>query len=157
MSWIYNIIGVVFIGVIFDIILPVSKINKFMKCIYSVFILYSLVVPIIMFAKNVNLETGFESGNIEVGLEFVQQLNQSKNSTYSNLIETAIENEGILNVDVEISSNLDNSVYEVIGIEVNLVNSVLIDNSANINKYEVITRQIMKYLNIKEDMVKFYE
>ena len=157
MSWIYNIIGVVFIGILFDILLPINKINKFMKCIFSVFVLYSIITPVLNLVSNNNISDIFESTSTEIDINFINQLNASKNDTYERLIQNAIENEGILNVDVEILNNLENDTYEISIVEINLLNCVLIDNKTNINKYEVITKQVKKYVEISEDKIVFYE
>lgn len=157
MSWIYNIIGVVFIGILFDILLPINKINKFMKCIFSVFVLYSIITPVLNMVSNNNISDVFESTSTEIDINFINQLNASKNDTYEKLIQNAIENEGILNVDVEILNNLENDTYEISIVEINLLNCVLIDNKTNINKYEVITKQVKKYVEISEDKIVFYE
>ena len=157
MSWIYNIIGVVFIGILFDILLPINKINKFMKCIFSIFVLYSIITPVLNLVSNNNISDIFESTSTEIDINFINQLNASKNDTYEKLIQNAIENEGILNVDVEILNNLENDTYEISIVEINLLNCVLIDNKTNINKYEVITKQVKKYVEISEDKIVFYE
>ena len=157
MSWIYNIIGVVFIGILFDILLPINKINKFMKCIFSIFVLYSIITPVLNLVSNNNISDIFESTSTEIDINFINQLNASKNDTYEKLIQNAIENEGILNVDVEILNNLENDTYEISIVEINLLNCVLIDNKSNINKYEVITKQVKKYVEISEDKIVFYE
>ena len=157
MSWIYNIVGIVFIGIVFDIMLPISKINKFMKCIFSVFVLYSVITPVLTVFSSNSVENVFESVSSEIDFEFMSKLCESKNNTYEKLIENAIENEGILNVDVEILNNFNNNVYEIISIEINLKNCVLIENMQNINKYEVITKQVKKYVEISEDKIVFYE
>lgn len=157
MSWIYNIIGIVFIGIIYEIVLPVGKINKFMKCVFSVFVLNSVMMPIL---STINLkfnESSFEIISSEIDNEFINKLNESKNATYEKLIEAGIENEGILNVNVEILNNFNNNVYKIDQIIINLTNCVLSGDVKNINKYEVITKQVKKYVGISEEKIVFYE
>ena len=93
----------------------------------------------------------------EVDIEFINKLNQSKNDTYERLIESAIENEGILNVNVEILNIFDNNVYLLDKVIVYLSNCVLSENVENINKYEVITKQVKKYVEISEENIIFYD
>lgn len=157
MGWIYNIIGIVFIGIIYDILLPVGKISKFMKCIFSVFVLYSVVMPILS-TINLNLnENYFDSVSDEIDADFIGKLNQSKNDTYENLIEAGIQEEGLLNVYVEIINNSENNVYQIDQVIINLSNCVLSEDVKNINKYEVITKQVKNYVDISEEKIIFYE
>ena len=52
-AWLMSIVGVVFLGVMIDIITPEGKTNAFIKSIFAVFVVYIIVSPIVtMFNKN---------------------------------------------------------------------------------------------------------
>ena len=157
MSWLYNVIGVIFLSVIFEALLPVNKISKFIKSIFSIFVIYSLIVPILKFANVSNITNNFEVASSVYNDELLKQLNTIKNESYSKLIQNSLIYDDILGVEVEINNNLEKNEYEVLNVYVNTSNLVLTENITNINKYEVITKHVKKFLNISEDKIIFYE
>ena len=51
-AYILAILGVVVVGILVDIIIPSGKINKFIKSIYSIFVVMVILNPIIKFFNN---------------------------------------------------------------------------------------------------------
>ena len=78
-----------------------------------------------------------------------------------NLLEKEIESgliiQGIDGVIVEIDSNIDDNVFVVKNVYIDITNAVLLKNFENINKYEVIVNVVQKVVNIDKEKVIIYE
>ncbi len=156
MSWLYNLIGVVFLGIIFEIILPNNKINKFIKCIFSIFIVFSLISPLVNISSKIN-KIKIDNVSSEINEELFQTISDLRKNTYETLITKSLENDEIFNVKINIEFDVEKSNMQINKITIDLANLVLTENSKNINKYEVITKHVKKYLDISEDKIIFNE
>ena len=156
MSWLYNLIGVVFLGIIFEIILPNNKINKFIKCIFSIFIVFSLISPLVNISSKIN-KIKIDNVSSEINEELFQTISDLRKNTYETLITKSLENDEIFNVKIDIEFDVEKSNMQINKITIDLANLVLTENSKNINKYEVITKHVKKYLDISEDKIIFNE
>ena len=156
MSWLYNLIGVVFLGIIFEIILPNNKINKFIKCIFSIFIIFSLISPLVNISSKIN-KIKIDNVSSEINEELFQTISDLRKNTYETLITKSLENDEIFNVKIDIEFDVEKSNMQINKITIDLANLVLTENSKNINKYEVITKHVKKYLDISEDKIIFNE
>lgn len=156
MSWLYNLIGVVFLGIIFEIILPNNKINKFIKCIFSIFIVFSLISPLVNISSKIN-KIKIDNVSSEINEELFQTISDLRKNTYETLIAKSLENDEIFNVKIDIEFDVEKSNMQINKITIDLANLVLTENSKNINKYEVITKHVKKYLDISEDKIIFNE
>ena len=156
MSWLYNLIGVVFLGIIFEIILPNNKINKFIKCIFSIFIVFSLISPLVKISSKIN-KIKIDNVSSEINEELFQTIFDLRKNTYETLITKSLENDEIFNVKIDIEFDVEKSNMQINKITIDLANLVLTENSKNINKYEVITKHVKKYLDISEDKIIFNE
>lgn len=156
MSWLYNLIGVVFLGIIFEIILPNNKINKFIKCIFSIFIVFSLISPLVKISSKIN-KIKIDNVSSEINEELFQTISDLRKNTYETLITKSLENDEIFNVKIDIEFDVEKSNMQINKITIDLANLVLTENSKNINKYEVITKHVKKYLDISEDKIIFNE
>ena len=85
-SWILNIVGIVFIGVIIEIILPDGKSNTFIKHIFNIFMLFVIVAPI---TKIVNNGLSYINNTVEMDNQYIYQINLEK----INSLEVDIKNE----------------------------------------------------------------
>ena len=51
-AWLLSIVGVVFLGVMVDIISPSGKTGGFIKSMFAIFLVYVVITPIVKLAKN---------------------------------------------------------------------------------------------------------
>ena len=86
-GWILNIVGMVFIGVMLEIILPSGKTNGFIKSIFAIFLLYTIISPLPqLFNSELNLNTN----------------------------ATVIDDNFIISLNLEKVSALENSIFEML-------------------------------------------
>lgn len=149
-SWLFSIIGVVFLAVLIDFIYPNGKTNTFCKSIFGLFAIVILISPIIKIDLTEDLSTNYISSSINDNLQ------KSKDEYYVIKIEQGLESENIEGISVEIDSNMKENVYEIENIYVDTSNIVLRENLTHTNKYEVIIQNILKIVEIEKERIVIY-
>lgn len=154
-AWILSIVGVCFIGVIFDVIVPEGKTNGFIKSMFAIFLLFVVVSPLPkLFNKTIDIST---SGGIEIDNNFIYNINKAKIESLENDIENMLEKKGFSNVNVSISANLYESELTVLKVYVNIKNLVILNGNENIDKYKGISEVVLEYLNVSKEDIVFYD
>lgn len=149
-GWILSIVGIVFIGVILDIILPDGKTSKYIKHIFSIFLLFVIVNPLTKLSVNKNW---FNSDEINVDSNFIYETNIKKIEALTNRIKSQLETKGILNSQVVIYSNVFSEDLIITSVYVDLNNSNV--NLSDKTKKEVID-VVTSILSISESEVMVY-
>ena len=158
-SWIISISAVVIITAIISLIVPEGKIGKYIKSIFSLFIVFTIIKPL-FYIKNTEFkyEDIFDQNEIELQFSFIEFISEEKINEYENNCLIILENEGVSNGIVEIVySHEDQSKIKIEFISVNLENSVIISDKSHIDIIKDIKKNISTYMNINIDSVKIYE
>ena len=146
-KWILGVVGVVFLGVLLDLVYPNGKTNKFCKGIFAIFALLIMINPI-------RSLTNFD--NVKFENVYVDSIHVLKSDALINQIKLNLSSQVITGVDVEIESNMLGNEYIIDNIYVDITNIVLSENLENINKYEVITSEIEKVTEIDKSRIIIY-
>ena len=154
MEYVLSIAGVVFLGVMLDVISPEGKMNTFIKSIFSLFLLFVMTSPIVNLVSKNSLSKLF---NTEITLqeEYLSEVNNQILNEYEHKLIKMIETKGILNVDVEITGNMTEENRSVEKVVVNTQNMVLINSDKHINKYEVITECVEEILGVGREVIVY--
>lgn len=155
-GWILSIVGIAFLGAMIDIVAPTGALNKFIKSIFSVCLIFVLVGPIKGFITTNTSNLDSISTNIGQDDNFLIKYNQSLARSYEEKIKTNLEEVGIYGVNVLILTNLANTDFEILEVSVYLKDLVLTDKINHTNKYERIEEVIKKTLSVSGEIV-FYE
>ena len=78
-KWLFSVVGVVFLGVLFDMIYPNGKTNVFCKGLFGLFTVYVLISPLITF--KVNIDDNYSI----VDTSIVECINNAKNDKSNNI------------------------------------------------------------------------
>lgn len=157
-SYVAGLLGIVLLGVIIELLLPDGQMNKFIKGIYSLYVIFVLISPITAF-----ISSGFTFSGFFTSIEFVidtDYLNSIYISTDLELTTYLLESlydEGISGVEIEISHITDEFSYTINEIVVNIKNLSIITDEPHINRYTVIIDAIKKYLYVEEEQILFNE
>ena len=89
-------------------------------------------------------------GGIELDESFLEYADKMKIDTLKNAIESALDNDGISGVKIELSARVETNEIIVERVIVDLSDSVIKDNLANINKYEFIKERVKSFTNNQE-------
>lgn len=150
-SWLLGIVGVVFLGVLFDLIFPNGKLNSLCRNIFGIFALFVIISPILK--VDVNDMFSFDSNSDS---QLISNINDAKNNSLILKIEEYLKTCGFEGVAVEIDSNLNYEEYVIKNIYVDITNLVLTENIENINKYEVIAEKVNKITGIDLERIVVY-
>lgn len=136
-GYILSILGIVIAGVFIDIIVPTGTINKYIKSIYSIFVVAVLMNPLIKFLnKKHNFTIKYQEYNINDNL--LNYIHNMRASSLETNIEKALKEEGFDNVDIILNFSIENNVLNYNSCTINLQNLVIQADKQHINKYEFI-------------------
>ena len=149
-KWLLSVVGIIFLGVLFDLLYPNGKTNKLCKSIFGLISIFVIISPVFSLDYK-ELSTKVASNKL-----LIKNLNKSKNVYLKQKIELHLESRLINGVNVEIDSNLTLNEYEIENIYVDTTNLVLTENVTNINKYEVIQNEILSVVDIDVGRIIIY-
>lgn len=153
-TWILSVIGIVFIGVIFEIILPEGKTNAFIKHVFSILLLYVIISPIPkLFNKKFN-SNSTNAGNIDNN--FIYSINLEKTKALENDLINTFNNAGIKGVSVVVNSDIFNENFKINKIYIDLVNVVLSNENSHINIKVELLKLVQSKVSIAKEDVVFY-
>lgn len=149
MEWLLGVIGVIFLGVLFDLIYPNGKTNAFCKSVFGIVSVIMILTPI--------FNIRFDSINEDfVDNSIIQSINEARCGNLKNQIINYLSSKKIDGVDVEIFLNVKNNEFDIENIYVDATNLVLTENITNINKYEVISNEVFNVTKIDKDRIIVY-
>lgn len=149
MEWLLGVIGVIFLGVLFDLIYPNGKTNAFCKSVFGIVSVIMILTPI--------FNIRFDSINDDfVDNSIIQSINEARCDNLKNQIINYLSSKKIDGVDVEIFLNVKNNEFDIENIYVDATNLVLTENITNINKYEVISNEVFNVTKIDKDRIIVY-
>lgn len=147
-SWILNIVGIVFIGVIIEIILPDGKSNIFIKHIFNIFMLFVIVAPI---TKIVNNGLSYINNTVEIDNQYIYQINLEKINSLEVDIKNELDKIDVNNTSVIVNANIFSKSFCVESIYLDVSNSDIDDT-----KYKSIIDLIVKLTNVDEKDIVVY-
>lgn len=147
-QWLLSVIGVVFLSILFDLIYPSGKTNKFCKGIFGIIAVGIILSPI--------FKIDLINTNEFVDKDLVESISKSKAEAYESNIENYLSSIGIDGASVEVKYTLSENDFMLKSIYLDVSNVVLTENLSNINKYEVIARKVSEKFDVSVDEVFVY-
>lgn len=155
-GYILSILGIVIMGVFIDIIIPTGTISKYIKSIYSIFIVAVLLMPIIKFFNKSNaLELVYKDFELQENL--MLNISQRRIDNLELEIENYLTNEGFSLIDIELEFSIENNELTIKSCRANLENMSSSTDKQHINKYEFIAEVVNKFTNLKAEDIKISE
>ena len=155
-GYILSILGIVVAGVLIDVIIPSGTISKYIKGIYSIFVVAVLITPVVKFLnKNHDFTIKYEEYSVNNNLlEYIYSMRATALETN---IENMLKDEGFSGVDIKILFSIENNELKYNSCNVNLKNLEISADKQHINKYEFIMEIIRKNTNLTEEEIIIYE
>ncbi len=156
--WVLSIAGICVLSVLVELILPDGQTRKYIKAIFSFFVIIVIVSPLPKLVKNgVDLDSIIAGDNIGIQEDFIYQLNRNKLDSISLNIENELKEQGIDGVKILLSANIFSSKLEIEAVFVDLFELVIPDDKQHINTHEIIIKTIKKHIDIEEENIVFNE
>lgn len=147
-SWLLNIVGVVFLSILFDLIYPSGKTNKFCKSLFGIIAAGVIISPI--------LKIDFSVSADYVDEKIVESISSARAEVYASNVQNYLSSEGIVGANVEVKYTLSENDFKLKSIYVDASNIVLTEDLTNINKYEVIARKVSENFDVSIEEVFVY-
>ena len=151
-AWLLSVVGIVFMGIMVDVISPEGKTNTFIKSVFAIVLLYVMINPIVAyFNSGVKLNTSVTWKTDE---ELLNVIEEQRTEELRLRIVGALTESGYSQYDVEISGNMEDNKFNVSKINVYLVDDVLSNMDKHINNSKVI-QIIADIANVSKEVVVF--
>ena len=152
-------VGVVFLGVLVDVIMPDGEMNKYVKGMFSLIALCVFLSPVQkIFNKDFSFDgLVYDSSAIQIDDDFVEATNKQIKQQLERSLEAKLCDAGFDNTKVEILCDLSNNKLQIKKVIVDISKMVINANMAHINKYTEIKGVITKNLNVEESDVVINE
>ena len=155
-GYILSILGIIVAGVFIDIIVPSGTINKYIKGIYSIFVVAVIVSPLIkILNKSHDLKITYKEYSVnEHLLDYIYTLRVESLETN---IENELRDEGFVNVDIKLNFSIENDELNYASCEIDLKKLVISSDKQHINKYEFIREVVKKNTYLADEEIIFDE
>ncbi|MBQ7977294.1 MAG: stage III sporulation protein AF [Clostridia bacterium] len=154
--YLLSVVGVVFLLVIIELVLPDSKISKYIRSIFAIFIVVVIIAPVAKLIKN---DWDFNSIIMDFNYELNQNYLDSVNAQNISLLERELEaviNKEYKGAKVSISANFSGGEEKISYIFVDLSDLVINENNEHINYYTAIKELVRKQIDIDDERVVVY-
>ena len=148
-SWILGIVGVAFLGVMLEVVIPEGKTNVFIKSIFSLMFIFVVMSPIINLVKSSNIDISGIFG------QYDDDYYEHSSLEIKSKIENQLKQNGIEGVFVEIDGYMSNNDLVINRLYVNLSNMVINERDEHIDKYKLITGLIMEVVKVSEENIVY--
>ncbi len=147
-EWLISIVGIVFLGVLVDIISPNGKTNHIIKCVFSLFVLIVIVTPVLkIFKKDWNIETNIQG-------DWIESVKEQRISALEEKVGKHLYEKGIACV-VEIEAEDVGNCINIGQVNIYISKSVLNNMDEHINKYKHITDLVKEVVEVDEEIVVY--
>ncbi len=154
--YLLTIVGVVFLMVVIELVLPDSKVSKYIKSIFAIFIVVVIISPI---AKLANSDWDwnkiFDSMEYKIDETFVSNINIDNLDNFERELENFI-NESYKGAKVSISADFEGDVMKINYIFVDLSELVINEKLQHINYYTAVKELVKKQVDIDDEKVVVY-
>lgn len=156
-AYLLSIVGVVILLVIIDLILPDSKISKYIKSIAAVFVVAVIASPIVKLVNsNWDWHSLFVGGEYQIDENILNNINQQNIEVLEDEITNYLTEQGFEGVEVMVSANFTENELKISYIYVNLCDLVINENLEHIDYYTKIKELITQQINIEGDKIIIY-
>lgn len=151
-GYILSILGIVVAGVLIDIIVPTGSINKYIKSIYSIFVVAVLISPVVKLLNKAN-DFSFKYDDYQINTNLLTYIYEKQVSSHEKSIEQAFADKGFSNVDIVLNFSIENDELRYNSCQVNLKNLVISADKQHINKYEFVKTVVKESTNLKPEEI----
>ena len=146
MTWIISVVGVILLSVLTDVLLPEGQMNKYVKGIFSILLIFVIIAPLADFIRK-DIEIGdllnfdMESDGIVVEKSEIVEMEES--------LRTDLETLGIQCEKVVIFSR-ENNINTIVGV------NVFLKEKKEEKQVDMIRKIITSKINIEQEKIFIY-
>ncbi|MGI5841702.1 MAG: stage III sporulation protein AF [Christensenellales bacterium] len=158
-GWLLSIAGVSLLSVLIDVVLPNGQTNKYIKGIFSFIMVFVIISPIpSLLVDGFKLDAIFaENSGIVIEKDFIYQVNRTKLTFLENQIETELEKQGLLNVEVVVNGDIFDFSMKIKNVYVDLSNLVINPKDKHIDIKKTVSQIVLDFVSLEKEKVIFNE
>ena len=157
-AYISSILGAVLLGVVIEVVMPNGDMQKYIRGMYSIFVIFILMTPIANLLKaDFDVNKYFTTEAVVISDDYIEYITRTRAESMSTYLESKLADDGLKGVDIEVAYLVNDYEISLDKILVNLDKLVIIAQDEHINKYDIIINGITKYVNVEEDKIVFNE
>lgn len=158
-NWLISIMSVAIGGVLVNLLLPNGKLNGFIKAIFGFLSVTVIISPL---PKILNKQIQFNDilyneSATNIDQDYVDSSIKKIITSLEDSCKIELKNKGFDNVVVAISYIIEDYVYDIKKITLNIKNLVINSNTVHINKYTEMKQIVISHLGVSDVEVEFYE
>lgn len=144
-GWLMGIVGVVAIGVLLDILLPSGEINKYIKGIFGIVVVFVIVAPLPKLLKGDGFGIFEKIEDMNYDKEYVEKINDERNEMREG--ETLAKLSKIADVNKVSITYSDSDYYSISGVTITIP-------ERSLDKTDLLRAEACKVLGLKAKDVK---
>lgn len=113
-EWLMSIVGVVAIGVLLDILLPSGEINKYIKGVFGIVVVFVIIIPLPKLVKGdfINFFDASQDIKIDEGYysDSLKRRNEEREKATLNYLKTVYD---VKSIDIDFADNDFNKIIKV--------------------------------------------
>lgn len=113
-EWLMSIVGVVAIGVLLDILLPSGEINKYIKGVFGIVVVFVIIIPLPKLVKGdfINFFDASQDIKIDEGYysDSLKRRNEEREKATLNYLKTVYD---VKSIDIDYADNDFNKIIKV--------------------------------------------
>lgn len=149
-GYILSVLGIVIAGILIDILIPFGSINKYIRGVYSIFVVAVLTNPIIkLLKKTQDFTISYEEYNVNQNL--LDYINTKKVESLEKNLKQIFEVNGFSNIDITLEFSTVNNELRYNLCKINIKNLVISADKQHINKYEFIKNVVKENTNLTNE------
>lgn len=155
-GYILSVLGIVLVSVLIEIILPSGQTAKYIKSVFSIFVVYVLISPVLtLIKKDYDITKYVQQGNVEINQTLLNNIYKDQIEAKTVDMQNTLEKAGYSGVKVSIIYKIVNNQIVLEKVKINLDNLVITSPNTNINKYQHIRQVVAQSIEIKEEDILF--
>lgn len=152
-GYILSILGIVILGIVIDIIVPNGSINKYIKSIYSVFVLAVILTPLLKIVNNQDFSLNYQE--YEIDQSILNYIYSTRADNAEESIISMLEDNGFNGVVINLQFSSENNEFRYNSCNINLENMVIDEDKQHINSYEFITEAVRSITGLDEEEIVY--
>ena len=155
-GYVISILGIVICGIVIDVLIPSGSVSKYIKGMYSIFVVAVIMSPLVKFLTQKN-DFKFNYQDIKLDEELVCYIYEKRTNALELEIEQSLDNAGFSGIDIELQFSINNNEITYNKCLIDLKDLVILSDKQHINKYEFITKIVKDFTNLTDEEIVINE
>ena len=158
-SYVLSIVGIAFLGVLVDVIMPDGEMNKYVKGVFAIIAMCVIISPLPkLFGGEIDLTSSlYDSKASSVDVDFLIATQKQMEKELEISLKNRLKDEGFYEIEVDILTEMSNYNFQIKKVVIDIKNMVMSEENQHINKYVKIKEIAQNYLKLEESDVVINE